>query len=518
VPFVVVLLVVRKVTDKLVPGNIHNSVIIDYVGGGVCGLVTGVITAGILLLGIGTMRLPTNFLGYQPVWYSTDRATGAGSLVRSDTLWIPVDSLTAKLYSHFSVGAMSTAEPLAKWYPELELVGFSSRISADEGSGRNALRPDDFKVKSSYTVGNPAGTDDLSDLLKDSTDSKTQKYIDINSEKVAKGYLVGYVIEFEPGAKERGKKGGQLIVSNGQLRLLLDDGNGNTVSAYPVATISESSIPNQYGRWRFDAADVLITSVGGKSEVPMAFEFVVPQGYSPIALYVKNNRVSTESIPAAVKYAGISQRDRLVRTGSILSGGSIARKLDTSNMVPYDANQSSSAVRVTTKVGQLFSTQLAKRSMTLNESNQIVDGDGIFDFKTEVGRRNAPSSKKLRVEQYALGLGQSLVRVDVSSDSPLGFLTDASREAPLDQPLLLIDDKGNEYEAIGFEYTDAKIYQVRFTRGSTLTGIQDTPNLSRSRDDQKLEILFVVTKGVTITHYTIGDTAIGLFTPPFVAK
>jgi hypothetical protein len=518
VPFILMLLLLRFLADKLIPGNIRNLVIIDYAGGGICGLGTGIITAGILVIGLGTMRLPSNFLGYQPLWYSADRAIGAGALVRSDKLWVPVDSLTAQLYERLSIGVMSTSEPLAKWYPELELVGFSTRISQGDGSGRNAIRPDDFKVKSSYIVGNPAGTDSLADLLKDSTNPETQKYIDINSEPVSKGYLAGYVIDFEPGAKERGKKGGQLVISNGQIRLLVGDSDGNTRSVFPLATISESASPNEYGRWRFDAKDVFITSVGGKSKVQMAFEFAVPQGYEPIALFVKNNRVNLDALPKAINYSSPSQRDRLVRTGSILKGETVTRKFDTSKTVTYDPKTTPRMVRPTTKVGELMSTQAAKRGFTLNEANHVVDGDGTYDVKTEVGRRNAPTSKKLRIEQYALGSGQALIRVNVGPESPFGFLSDAARDAELDAPLLLIDTKGNEYEAIGYEYKDSKIYTARFTRGATLTGIQDTPDLSRSRDDQKLSLLFVVTDRVQISQFVIGDIAIVRFVPPLETR
>src|SRR5690606_12161977 len=142
--------------------------------------------------------------------------------------WIPVDHIASLVYSKLSEGTMSTGEPLAKWYPELELVGFSSRISPGDGSARNAIAPKDFKVISTYIVGDPKGTSKVADLLKDSISSASQKYVDVDSDAVTNGYLMGYVIDFEPGAKERGKKGGQLVVSSGQFRLLVQDSDGNT--------------------------------------------------------------------------------------------------------------------------------------------------------------------------------------------------------------------------------------------------------------------------------------------------
>lgn len=520
VPFVVSLLLLRTLVDKLVPGNIVNSTIVDYAGGAVCGVVTSVLSAGILVIGIGSMRVPTKFMSYQPVWYSADRATAGGSLVRSDKLWVPADRLTSLVYSKLSVGTMSTGEPLAKWYPELELVGFSARISPGDGAGRNAIATKDFKVTSTYIVGDPKGTSKVADLLKDAASSATQKYVDVDSEPVTNGYLMGYVIDFEPGAKERGKKGGQLVVSSGQFRMLVEDNDGNTKSVFPVATISESTEPNQFGRWRFDAEEIFITSVGGKSRVSMGFEFVVPQGYHPVALFVKNIRVDQASLAKPVEYADTTQRDRIVRTGSILKGDTGTRKLDTSRAVKYAATDRDSLIRQSTSISQIMSTQVAKRGLTIDESskNDVVDGEGIYSIKTDVGRSNAPQGKALRVERYAVDNGQQLIRVEVGVESEIGFLSDAARDASLDAPLILIDEKGNEYQAIGYEYTDTETFHVRYTRGSTLSGIQDTPSLSRNDPDRKLVLLFVITDGVKISYFAIGDTAVAQFVPPFDPK
>jgi len=519
VPFVVVFIILRTLTDKLISNNIKNAAVIDYIGGGACGLATGIICAGILVIGIGTMRVPTNFLGYQPMGYSDDRTTGGGSIVRGDKLWIPVDTITAKVYNTLSIGTMSSNEPLAKWYPELELVGITSRISPSNGSGRNAISPDDFKIKATYFVGDPKATLPVNELLKDLTNDRTQKYVDVENEPVSKGYLAGYVVEFEPGAKERGEKGGQLVVSNGQYRLLISDDDGNTNSVFPVAVISESSEPDQYGRWRFDTPDVFITSVGGKSRVLMAFEYVIPEGFTPVAFQAKNIRVLTDTFPEPIKFAMPIQRDLLVRSGSLLRGESFTKRvLDTTNTITYDPTQRPSSgfslIQQTIKVGEMMSTQVARRGFTIDEKNLVVDGEGEWLVKTEVGRKNAPMGKSLRVEKYAVAPGQSLIRVDVGPESVFGLLSDPAREAPLDQPILLIDESGNEYEAIGFEYTDSEIFHARLTRGSTVNGIQDVPSITRSRSDQKLQLLFVVTRGVKITHFVIGNVAIAEFSPP----
>lgn len=519
VPFAVIMLVLRIATDKLIPNNIKNATAVDYAGGAAFGLVTGIVTTGILVIGIGNMRLATNFLGYQPVWYSADRATGAGSLVKTDSLWVPVDTLVAKVYGNLSTGSMSSAQPLAYWYPELELTGFASRVSP-EGMGRNALRAKDFNIRGAYTVGPESGMA-INELLKVEGRSEPQRYVDINEEPVSNARLHGYVLEFEASAKERGERNaGQLIISNGHVRMLAkDQTSGDTFTIFPAAVISESSTPGEYGRWRFDASDVYISSTGGKSKVPMGFEFVVPSTATPVALFVKNNRVNVDEFANTVEYDSVTRRDRVVRTGSILKSESAAVDYEDQYTVNYDGdNNPDGLVDVTSRMMDVLRLQSARRGLTVDDDQLVVSGQGIWDVKEEVGRKNAGNSKKLRTDRYRVGEDQALVKLDVSANSEFGFLSEAAQIASLDESIKIIDSFGNEYEAIGYEYRDATEMRIRYTLGNTLTGIEDTPSLSTTRSDQQLKLLFIVTKRVKIEKFVIGDTLIARFNPAIDAS
>ncbi|MFI4897899.1 MAG: hypothetical protein ACIARR_08740, partial [Phycisphaerales bacterium JB059] len=72
------------------------------------------------------------------------------------------------------------------------------------------------------------------------------------------------------------------------------------MTIFPIAAVSraDSRDGEAFGRWRFDAEEVYIASVGGASTVTMAFEFLVPTGYEPIGLTVKNARVVLGEDPA----------------------------------------------------------------------------------------------------------------------------------------------------------------------------------------------------------------------------
>lgn len=78
-PFSVSLAILRPIVDKMLPLNAQVDSLVNYVGGGACGAVSGLVTAGILVMGIGMLRLDANLWGYQPLSVSSK-----GSIERAD--------------------------------------------------------------------------------------------------------------------------------------------------------------------------------------------------------------------------------------------------------------------------------------------------------------------------------------------------------------------------------------------------------------------------------------------------
>ena len=520
VPFVIVTLVLRVATDKLVTANIKSAGAMDYAGGAAFGLIAGIISAGVLVIGIGHLRLPTGFLGYQPVWYHDARD---GYLVKTDTLWVPADTITAMVYKNLSTGSMSSNEPLAKWYPDITLTGFAQRLSP-EGAGRNVIKPEDFRAVSSYTVG--AENTPVSDLLEQGEFYTTIDGNEYNtpSETGKAATLAGYVIEFEPGAKEAGEQGGQVLVSNGQVRLLLEDNaTGETSTAFPIATISESSEPGRYGRWPYDSADTFISSTGGKSRVQMGFEFLVPADKSPLALYVRGVRVGADDFGQAQAFRTRAARDTLIPDGSLLTGAVVEREFDLSEAVTVNPQGSYRIARVGVSLGTILSSQTAKqRGVNLNDDNEIIStgtGEAIF-IDAEHGRRNAPAGRNLRVEQFSVSTGQAMVYINVGEDSEGiiegGLLSEAYRTVDLEETFLVVDTNGNEYEAVGYVFEDSTSgeLRLRYSPSATLDSTTDAPALSKSKTGQQLRLLFLVTDGVQIEYFAVGSKVLMHFEPP----
>jgi flavorubredoxin len=62
------------------------------------------------------------------------------------------------------------------------------------------------------------------------------------------------------------------------------------------------------------------------------------------------------------------------------------------------------------------------------------------------------------------------------------------------------------------------LYDVRYTPGEPIKSVDELGQefgMSRSRTDQKLVLIFRVSKGVTINRYIIGNTSICLMDPTF---
>ncbi|MFK7884261.1 MAG: CvpA family protein, partial [Phycisphaerales bacterium] len=512
IPFAAFLLIFRVITDKVIASSIKNATVVDYVGGGACGVATGIICAGVMTIGVQSMRLPSNFFGYQPVWYTEDRASGGGSLVFADKLWVPVDHMTGWVYRGLSNGSMSSPEPLARWYPNIVATSMAARVSPGEGRGQNTINPDHVRIVTTYSIGSQTDAREAKELLTYRGSTTPQAYVDVDGNTVTQGYVTGYVLEFEPEAKEKGgksSKGSQVIVSNGQVSLLTEDSDGNTKNVFPLAVISESAdTGGELGRWRFDSRDVFISSVGGQSKVKMGFEFLIPQDETPLALIVRQSRIrlddANNAIPTPAAMDDTADRDRRIRSGSIFEGaGNARRQRDTANAVRINPTtiDRSAGISVTNSLGEIVPSQTARSEVTLDDKNQIQTGEAKFSL--EVLQRTG-AGKNLRVDTFAIGSGQALVQIDVSLDKTISFLDEAARGAPTDQPIVLIDDKGGEYEAIGFTYKDRDLFHVRFTPGSTLSGINDTPAISSARDDQRLVLLFVVTRNVMIDQLAVG--------------
>lgn len=509
-PFAVTLVLLRVIADLTIVGNVSNPGLANMIGGGACGLVSSMIAVGILTIGLGHLRRgPT--LGYQPVNYTEDIATGGGSIERVGPLWIRADVLTASLYGYLSETSLYANESLAEWYPDVAYVGHTLKLSYGDkqaaGNARNAMRPEDFSVESAYRVG---GQGAPATALLEIEPGVTQRYFEPDGELVSQGSLYGYQISFEAGAKD---DGGQVIMGAGQIRLLIENtSTGETSTIHPVAVIGETNAADgTLGRFAFDAKNTFIASVGGASQVNMVFEFLVPTGSTPKAIYVKNARAIVEDM-TPTEFASIQQRNAGVRAGSLL-GGSKIENIDRSDAQVVRASSQSSNVGgldITNKLGFKYNKQNTG-NLEITDNRRIIRGENRFS-RQQKNPQNA--NRDLIVDTFGVSNGTLMVQLDVSDGQPASLLNRVVRNADRSLPPQLVDANGTAYLAAGYIYEDQVFTEVRFDPGAPIQARSELPEISSSRSDQKLTLLFLVTENVNLDVFAIGNQAVVDFSPP----
>lgn len=550
VPFAVTLILLRILVDLAIPANAVIASAPNYTGGAVCGLFSGLIASGFVVISLGFTRVGVEAFGYQPISYSA-----TGSIKRDRGLWVPTDVVVSKLYGHMSKGVFGVNTPLAVYYHDLPDAPNVLRMSFGEGANRITVRPDDFSVEARYAVGD--GQTKVDDLLVDGPLRKLptlppQKVTDIEGEPYPQGSrLEGFVVKFNAGAREKSE--GKISVGAGQIKLLVGRRDPQNASnwldlktLYPIAAIGQAQAATPVmARFRFDARDVYLSSVGGSSEAVFAFEFVVPPGLDPIALTVKGIRTQVADDAKLGKpiitAKNALERDAALNAGSFRALPSIAGlagagtpgsgtpgaaagsgldesgKIQVGNGMTANPNQPQDiGIRVSDRLPYNYTLQKSTTGdLQIDDKNFIIDGQ--CSITPEMAKRQG-LERSLRIEYFAVTPDTAIVQLDVGGRRASSLLGQSARTAELVVPPTLRDNNGQIYEPIGYVYEDSTKVEVRYTPGDPIRALSQLPSLSSSRPDQQLILIFRVSKGVSVKHFTLGNKVITEYNPPMPVK
>ncbi len=514
-PFLVALFVLRVACDKLVPKGMDFDDASNFVGGLVFGAASGFLTAGVLVTSISYFRLPPNFLGYTPV-----QADPSGTIVKGSNLWVPVDSMTVGLYEFVSRGSLATSAPLAVRAPDAHLRGALVRHTFD-GKGRTSIAPADVDIVGRYTIPGVSAADVAVDSFNvTSTGEPVRQDVKrFDGEAIgANARLEGFVFRFKAGAKET--KGAKFSFARGQIQLIATDPSGEGRILEPIAIVSQGDPTRlDLGRWRFDSAsNIVYSSVGGASEAPVAFEFVIPQNWTPTDLLIRNVRFPISADGGGREFASVADRDEAIRSRSLFTELAIADPVLEEARAQTQSSQRppiTNPVRVEDRIGPAWSINTTNRGglrvENFERTNYIVDGQHTLP-RNQVQERGL--DQNLRLERFGETLDTKIVQVDVSVRSPLSLLGKAADTAKQVLPPQLVDNLGQVYDAIGYVYDDGRNVTIRFTPGDPIRALTQLPTLSPSRDNERLTLIFRPSAGVQIVSFNIGPEVIEELNPP----
>lgn len=150
-PFALLLILFRAVFDKLCRMNVHVPRLVDQIGGGVCGLISGILAFGLVLNGAGFLPIAKDAMGWEP--YIIQGNTVVEN--EDSKLWgfTSVNKASASFFTTLSGGSMSAigGASLADARPGLAKRAMVSRAAEDTHQMRSA-HPDNVKVTGMYAV------------------------------------------------------------------------------------------------------------------------------------------------------------------------------------------------------------------------------------------------------------------------------------------------------------------------------------------------------------------------------
>lgn len=505
VPFAASLAILRVATDKLAPANAIAANVPDVIGGGLCGAASGVITAGILVIAVGTMRFKPDDFSYRPVWYQ------GYSLQRTGGLLLPVDRIVGGFYAAASEASFQTGTPLARWRPEPWHAAEVMRIT-DKGLGRNTAKPQDFTLVARYRAKAAAGEN----LLKDRWANRPIDSTMLNGEKYpADSRIEGVIIELKSTMRERGAS--FIAMTEGQVWLVAENAQtGERLNLHPVAVIAPpQGAETSLARFPFESPNFAIASAG-TAALPWAFEFVVPNAYEPIAVYVRNIRRELKPGQAVTEFDSIADRDDAITDGSLIAGAeripdNFGKSDNDQPTDPRDVDEYDQAgIEASNLIpGRTNIQKGSHKGLAIDDANRIREGDEKW---TPIELSARIVDKNLRIDRFAIDPTAVMVQVDVSGDKKGSMYGQAMAAAQRVLPPTLVSTEGVRFEAVGWYYADRDKVHIRYTPGQPVRALSVLADngivLSASRTDQKLSLLFLCTFGSDIKSFNVGNTEI----------
>ncbi len=511
-PFAVSLAVLRVASDKLAPHNAIAANVPDAVGGGICGALSGVVAAGILVIAVGTMRFKPSDFGYEPVKYQ------GFSIQRTGGLIFPVDRIVGGFYASASEAAFATSTPLARWRPEPWHAAEVMRFT-DKGVGRNTAKPGDFSLAARYRVKAADGEN----LLQDRWANRPHDAQMLNGDKYpADSRIEAVILELKSTMRERGSS--FIAMTEGQIWMVAEDAQtGERLNLHPVAVVANpQGAETSLARFPYESPNFAIASAGAAA-LPWAFEFVVPNRFQPIAFYVRNIRRELAPGQPVTEYDSVADRDDAITNGALIAGaeripdnfGKEDERAGNDNNRD-DSEYEQAGIRASNLIPERTTIQKGShKRLKIDDDNHILEGDEKW-VPTELSVRIV--DRDLRIDKFGVSGDVVMVQVDLGGDKKGSMYGQAMAAAQRVLPPQLVDVNGIRYEAVGWFYEDRDKVHIRYTPGEPVRALSVLADngivMSAGRNDQKLTLLFICTYGTQIKSYNVGETEIFSLSEP----
>lgn len=504
-PFVLLVGLLRVAVDKLVPNNLNFPPLVANIGGAVFGLFSGTLTAGFLVIALSYLPLDPGIGGYERLAIEAD-----GKVAEGQSLWLPVDTMTADFYGFLSGYAFHPTlhDGLADVTPSLadKAANYTVHRLIDPNAS-TALAPDQIKLGHVLQADLPfAGvTNDMAwgigaDLV-NNVDNRL--------------YIVETTWTREAPAANDGRI---LRVYPSQIRLIAEDERGNLQSLQPNAfTIDPlSAVPMADGIRRRDFRAMNSNTKYGSNAGAFglnetehfAWVFVIPKTHQPKYLTARNMRLSLPTGDAVIEdSASVSSMLGRVRPAYTEAGESAASSNRSNNTNRFGARSGATVgqvpefIEITNRFPFGFSTN-AVTGLDLDRTKEpieVVEGEARTPRAGNISQAN-------RIEGVYTPSPLICLRVKVRREDAQSLLGAARASAARTVAAVYIElQSGQKISPIAYALVRGgnemsfKVSRVQMSRAGELP-------LRTMNSSDELYLYFQVPPANVVSAYVVGDT------------
>ncbi|MEE9211609.1 MAG: CvpA family protein [Phycisphaeraceae bacterium] len=502
-PFALLLIISRTVMDMLVRKNVQFSHLINLICGGVCGLLAAVLTAGIVLIGLGFMPLSASLAGYQPLAVNADGTVGPNPDSR---LWVRVDHHAAGFFTRVSGGAFYpwSGHPMTLYRPDLAHQAALFRMSKhyDENASLIATH-DSVRVGTVYAHETP-----LEGLPAPVAEALNRQGIRNAGKRIV-------IVDTEWQKKQDGTfDSNTLRIAPTQIRLITHaTQRGHTVAHLhpPVGfarTISRPKTANEAEQApdprRFTPIDNgQVAANDNRPQQKIAWVFVVPtaDNETPRFIQLRSLRFdlpkSMNTEPAAVIAAiGAMQVEQKVQPDQPLPStvGTVGRRRGSGPPAGHKAER-------------IVRTDTLPRSFSKNRASGFrFVNSAVHSGSQQVPPTEGHIGQKTKVDSVYHSDDFDMVRLQVEKDLAMSTLGAAITAAKALQPIWLEDNFGDKWYPLGYVLLkDNGTQRVNIDPDNPIMHAKQLPFWDMGANDE-MYLYFAVRKGITITSYNIGQS------------
>lgn len=434
--FIVSLLVLRMVADRLVPQDLPMPKAANLAIGAIFGAGSGVLSVGILAIGCGHIQ-STVSIGDFTGWSRRSDVPAAPSIGSDDAPILHVVDATAGFFSFLSGGAFSP------WFGGGTLGTHSPQLARTSA----ALYRDSFADGMARVSIQPEAVSEI-------------KLLDVAGTRLSGGVnavpTAAWGVEFGVTQDGFDGNGTQFVIAASQIRLLGDGKSGTAAAVHPVSWV-QADKEATLRQYFFNSATSYACSVEsqGDGKFLALFPKDAMKGQQPRFIEIKGVRFRT---PAPVAMAAAID-DGSSRKAAIIEDA--------------DATDISSDVDFPNPKYSIKGTVInlnAKGGLVVDGNNFIVGGEQKFPKST-----TSSVSSDLQVKGFKIGEDECVLRLDATARrgsarifpdlnpwiSEAGAAGQAARVA-------VVDANGAKYYAVGYIFDDGEFVQVKSFGGSPI--------------------------------------------------